>query len=159
MRWLETAKLLLLLYSSLTMNPHIEAHRDKDGEMERKKKQEFQTVEYYSATRHEWSTAASGVLTVIVWTKQTTYKHKASALWGSYLGPSVNSKAQNESIKRALRCSCLFKTCLHYTGPTACLHDCLELHIPPPPPPPATLQQAWSQPRNTKHIHTHTYRA
>lgn len=40
---------------------------------------------------------------VIVWTKHTTYKHKASALRGSYLGPSVNSTAQNESIKRALR--------------------------------------------------------
>lgn len=41
--------------------------------------------------------------TVIVWTKHTTYKHKACALRGSYLAPSVNSKAQNESIKRALR--------------------------------------------------------
>ena len=79
-----------------------ETDEDKKGEHENHNKK-CNAAEDYSTTHHNWSTTTSGVQTVIVWTKQTTYKHKASALRGSYLDPSVNSKAQNESIKRALR--------------------------------------------------------
>lgn len=86
------------------METHTYKERDeeKEGEHEKHNKK-MHAAEHYSTTHHDWSTTTSGVQTVIVWTKQTTYKHKASALRGSYLGPSVNSKAQNESIKRALR--------------------------------------------------------
>ena len=80
-----------------------EREREKQNKKTKKQKKRCKATEHYSTTHLDWSTATSGVQTVIVWTKQTTYKHKASALRGSYLGPSVNSKAQNESIKRALR--------------------------------------------------------
>ena len=76
--------------------------REREKTQQQQQQQQQQNAQH-GTTHHGWSTTPSGVQTVIVWTKQTTYKHKASALLGSYLGPSVNSKAQNESIKRALR--------------------------------------------------------
>lgn len=86
------------------METHTHTYEASDGEGGHEKhNKKCNAAEHYSTTHHDWSTTTSGVQTVIVWTKQTTYKHKASALRGSYLGPSVNSKAQNESIKRALR--------------------------------------------------------
>lgn len=95
-----------LLYSPLKWSStHVQREwwREKRRNMKNKTKKRCRAAEHYSTTHLDWSTTTSGVQTVIVWTKQTTYKHKASALRGSYLGPSVNSKAQNESIKRALR--------------------------------------------------------
>lgn len=78
-------------------------YKETDEENYEKHDTKCNAAEQCGAIRHDWSAATSGVQTVIVWTKHTTYKHKASALRGSYLGPSVNSTAQNESIKRALR--------------------------------------------------------
>lgn len=79
---------------------HTEWRKDNDIKKKHKHAQKIETSQ--SVMHHDHPTATSGVQTVSVWTKQTTYKHKASALRGSYLGPSVNSQAQNESIKRAL---------------------------------------------------------
>lgn len=51
---------------------------------------------------HNATQNVAGIQTVIVITKQTTSKHWV-CITSSYLGPSVNIAAQNESIKKALR--------------------------------------------------------